>query len=120
MLKKREKTKKEKIAILGFHLVFRFEEANKSFSAAVQVQDGQVKAWALWGDYLDQLFAKDRNLTLGVAALTCFLHACRQQHEAKSHKYLARTIWMLTYDDEEVTMKTASAKTIKIGNKQSI
>ena len=90
----------------------RFEEANKSFSAAVQVQDGQVKAWALWGDYLDQLFAKDRNLTLGVAALTCFLHACRQQHEAKSHKYLARTIWMLTYDDDEVRLRNHGYVTV--------
>ncbi len=38
----------------------RSEDANQSFSAAVQLHDGLVKAWALWGDYLDQLFAKDR------------------------------------------------------------
>lgn len=43
-----------------------------------------------------------RNLTLGVAALTCHLHACRHQSETKSRKYLARAIWMLTYDDEKV------------------
>ena len=40
--------------------VARSEDANKSFSAAVQLHDSLVKAWALWGDYLDQLFAKDR------------------------------------------------------------
>jgi transformation/transcription domain-associated protein len=28
------------------------EEANKAFSAAVQMHDTLVKAWALWGDYL--------------------------------------------------------------------
>lgn len=39
----------------------RSEDANKSFSAAVQLHDSLVKAWALWGDYLDQLFAKDRS-----------------------------------------------------------
>ena len=38
----------------------RSEDANKAFSAAVQLHDSLVKAWALWGDYLDQLFAKDR------------------------------------------------------------
>lgn len=43
-----------------------------------------------------------RNITLGVAAITCFLHACRHPSEPKSRKYLARAIWMLTYDDEKV------------------
>ena len=38
----------------------RSEEANKSFSAAVQLHDGLVKAWALWGDFLDQLFIEDK------------------------------------------------------------
>ncbi|CAI7996002.1 Transformation/transcription domain-associated protein [Geodia barretti] len=57
-----------------------------------------------WGDYLDQLFTSDRNLTLAVSALTCFLHACRNQGEGKSRKYLARIIWMLTFDDEKSTL----------------
>lgn len=39
----------------------RSEDANKSFSAAVQLHDSLVKAWALWGDYLDQLFANERS-----------------------------------------------------------
>ena len=39
---------------------FRSEEANKCFSAAVQLHDGLYKAWALWGDFLDQLFAVDK------------------------------------------------------------
>ena len=47
----------------------------------------------------------NRNLTLGVSALTCYLHACRNQSEPKCRKYLARIIWMLTYDDERVREK---------------
>ena len=88
----------------------KLEDANKSFSAAVQLHDGLVKAWALWGDFLDQLFNEDRNQTLGVAALTCYLHACRHQSEPKSRKYLARTIWMLTYDDEKGSLAEALDK----------
>lgn len=80
------------------------EEANKCFSASVQLHDGLWKAWALWGDYLDQLFAKDRNLTLGLSALTCYLHACRNQSEGKCRKYLASIIYMLSYDDEKGTL----------------
>lgn len=38
----------------------RSEDANKAFSAAVQMHDTLVKAWALWGDYLEQVFTRDR------------------------------------------------------------
>ena len=35
------------------------EEANKAFSAAVQMHDTLVKAWALWGDYLETIFTNN-------------------------------------------------------------
>lgn len=70
----------------------RSEEANKAFSAAVQMHDVLVKAWAMWGDYLENIFVKDRQLHLGVSAITCYLHACRHQNESKSRKYLAKVI----------------------------
>ena len=41
-------------------LLLRSEEANKNFSAAVQLHDGLVKAWSLWGDFLEQLCTADR------------------------------------------------------------
>ena len=41
-------------------------------------------------------------MQLGVSAIVCYLHACRHQNEAKCRKYLARTIWLMTYDDEKV------------------
>lgn len=83
---------------LGFHkpselclpIVHRSEEANKAFSAAVQMHDVLVKAWAMWGDYLENIFVKERQLHLGVSAITCYLHACRHQNESKSRKYLAK------------------------------
>lgn len=70
--------------------ICRSEEANKAFSAAVQMHDVLVKAWAMWGDYLENIFVKDRQLHLGVSAITCYLHACRHQNESKSRKYLAK------------------------------
>ena len=56
----------------------------------------------------------NRNLTLGASALTCYLHACRHQSEPKSRKYLARTIWMLTYDDEKVLVYCHYVKVIVV------
>ena len=95
------------------------EEANKAFSAAVQMHDTLVKAWALWGDYLEAVFTKENNSTasgsvnniqFGVEAITCYLHACRHQNEAKSRKYLAKVIWLLTYDDENLSLAEAVDK----------
>ena len=75
--------------------IARSEDANKAFSAAVQMHDTLVKAWAFWGDYLEHLFTREsggRQMKYGVEAITCYLHACRQQNESKSRKYLAKVI----------------------------
>jgi len=102
----------EFFALKGMFLaqVGRSEEANKAFSEAVQMHDTLVKAWALWGDYLDNLFVKDRTITLGIYALICYLHACRSNHETKCRKYLARSLWLLTYDDEKGSLSETLEK----------
>ncbi|XP_038044323.1 transformation/transcription domain-associated protein-like isoform X2 [Patiria miniata] len=87
----------------------RSDEANKAFSAAVQMHDTLVKAWALWGDYLEQIYCKDRQTQVGVSAIVCFLHACRHQNETKSRKYLAKVLWLLTYDDDKNSHPLAEA-----------
>ena len=54
--------------------------------------------------------AKTRNIRHGVEAITCYLHACRHQDESKSRKYLAKVIWLLTYDDEKLALAEAVDK----------
>ncbi|XP_049868860.1 transcription-associated protein 1 isoform X2 [Pectinophora gossypiella] len=89
----------------------RSEDANKAFAAAVQLHDTLVKAWALWGDYLEQIFIRDpRQVQVGVSAMTCFLHACRHQNESKSRKYCAKVLWMLSFDDEKNSLAEALDK----------
>ncbi|XP_008557972.1 transformation/transcription domain-associated protein [Microplitis demolitor] len=90
----------------------RSDDANKAFSAAVQLHDTLVKAWALWGDYLEQIFTRDsrQQIAIGVSAITCFLHACRHQNESKSRKYLAKVLWLLTYDDDKNSLMEAVDK----------
>lgn len=85
------------------------DEANTSFSESIEKFDTLAKAWALWGDYLENLFIniKPQQLNLGVNAIKCFLHACRQKNENKSRKYLAKVLWLLSYDNENsILMKT--------------
>ncbi|XP_030041101.2 transcription-associated protein 1 isoform X2 [Manduca sexta] len=89
----------------------RSDDANKAFAAAVQLHDTLVKAWALWGDYLEQIFIRDpRQISVGVSAMTCFLHACRHQNESKSRKYCAKVLWMLSFDDEKNSLAEALDK----------
>ncbi|CAK1549719.1 unnamed protein product [Leptosia nina] len=89
----------------------RSEDANKAFAAAVQLHDTLVKAWALWGDYLEQIFIRDpRQISAGVSAMTCFLHACRHQNESKSRKYCAKVLWMLSFDDDKNSLAEALDK----------
>ncbi|KAF5284945.1 hypothetical protein FQA39_LY16900 [Lamprigera yunnana] len=96
---------------LLYYLSGKSDEANKAFSASVQMHDVSVKAWALYGDYLEQVFTRDpRQMTLGVNAMACFLHACRHQNEPKARKHLAKVLWLLSYDDEKSSLMEALDK----------
>ncbi|CAH1110190.1 unnamed protein product [Psylliodes chrysocephalus] len=96
---------------LLYQLSNKSDEANKMFSAAVQMHDASTKAWALYGDYLEQIFTRDqRQINLGVNAMACLLHACRHQNEAKARKYLAKVLWLLSYDDDNSSLMEALDK----------
>ena len=83
------------------------DEANKAFSASVQLNENSAKAWALWGDYLEQVFTGDPKQTrIGVSAITCFLNASRHHNEMKSRKYMAKVLWLLNYDDDKKSLLT--------------
>uniref|UniRef100_A0A146L0J1 Transformation/transcription domain-associated protein n=6 Tax=Lygus hesperus TaxID=30085 RepID=A0A146L0J1_LYGHE len=88
------------------------DDAKNTFSMAVQRHDTLVKAWALWGDFVESQFTKSSppDITLGVSAITCFLHACRHQNESKSRKYMAKVLWLLTYDDVNSSLAEAVDK----------
>uniref|UniRef100_T1KDE1 Non-specific serine/threonine protein kinase n=1 Tax=Tetranychus urticae TaxID=32264 RepID=T1KDE1_TETUR len=49
-------------------------------------------------------------MSIGVSAITCYLHACRSQNETKARKYLAKVIWLLTYDDDSLCLADAVEK----------
>ena len=86
------------------------DEAHEAFSAATQMHDTLVKAWALWGEYLEAIFVQNKVMKTGASAITCFLHACRHQNEPRSRKYLAKVLWLLSYDDDEATLASTVDK----------
>lgn len=42
--------------------------------------------------------------------MACFLHACRHQNESKARKYLAKVLWLLSYDDDKASLMDALEK----------
>ncbi|XP_037728553.1 transcription-associated protein 1 isoform X5 [Drosophila subpulchrella] len=88
----------------------RTEEAGKSFSAAAQLHDGLTKAWAMWGDYMEQIFLKERKISLAANALICYLHASRNQIESKTRKYIAKVLWFMSYDNHTKTLLSTLEK----------
>lgn len=94
----------------------RHDDANKAFSAAAQLSDQAPKVWSSWGNYLESRFTddfnksqnefaidpeqfKNRQMDLGVSAITCFLQACKFYNESKARKYLAKVLWLLSFDN---------------------
>lgn len=99
--------KAELVAYKGYFYTYlgRSPEANKSFALAVDLCDNSNKAWALYGEYLEIVFSRNPKLhSMGVSAITCFFHASRDQSETKIRKYLAKIIWLLTYEETRVEM----------------
>lgn len=58
-----------------------------------------------------KVFTKNpTQISYGVNAVTCFLHACRHQNESKARKYLSKVLWLLSYDDKKSSLMGALEK----------
>ncbi|EDV27262.1 uncharacterized protein TRIADDRAFT_23101 [Trichoplax adhaerens] len=99
----------EFFALKGIFLakVGRSDDANVSFSSAVQLHDNLIKAWALWAAYLEEVFMQKKSMQAGASAVTCYLQACRQQNASKHREHLAKTLWLLSFDDGKRTLAEA-------------
>ncbi|KAJ3100237.1 hypothetical protein HDU97_002421, partial [Phlyctochytrium planicorne] len=79
------------------------EDANQAFASSVQIAEMKLpKAWAAWGQYNDRMFREvPTDIKFGVHAVTCYLHAAAYYNNARSRKYLARLLWLMSLDDNE-------------------
>lgn len=90
----------------------RFEEADKNFSASLQIVDTMVKSWAMWAELNYEKFMKtiqpfeNRDLAWAKNAIISYLHASRAQNECRTRKYLSNAIWLLAYDKDCILAST--------------
>ncbi|ORX76848.1 FAT-domain-containing protein [Anaeromyces robustus] len=77
-------------------------EANEAFSTATKIEMKSPKAWAQWGIYNDNLFKEHPNeINYGEYAISCYLQASGLYKNYKSRKYIARILWLLSFDDSK-------------------
>uniref|UniRef100_A0A1I8HGE9 PI3K/PI4K catalytic domain-containing protein n=1 Tax=Macrostomum lignano TaxID=282301 RepID=A0A1I8HGE9_9PLAT len=80
----------------------RRDEANKNFSMAIQLNDTVYRVWMHYGDFLehDAPSRRDQNAILnGTYAIQCFMEAAKAQSECKARRPIAKSIWLLSFDD---------------------
>jgi transformation/transcription domain-associated protein len=75
------------------------EEANRVFAQAVQIDLNMGHGWAAWGRFNDQRFSQQQDINLAVNAINCYLQAATLFKAHKSRRFLARILWLLTFED---------------------
>ncbi|GMM36217.1 hypothetical protein DASC09_035420 [Saccharomycopsis crataegensis] len=90
-----------------------FDEANQSFSSAVNLDRDLPKVWAEWGFFSYRLFkqgsrkpTQNQNQLLKYAgnSLTCFLNAAGLYKSDKSRRCIALILWLISLDDQKGTL----------------
>ncbi|KAI0268276.1 hypothetical protein BC834DRAFT_968481 [Gloeopeniophorella convolvens] len=92
-----------------FHARFgRNDEANAAYGQAVQLDMHQAKAWAEWGKYSDHMFKEvPTDMSHAASAVSCYLQAVGLYKSAKSRPLLTRVLWLLSVDDNNLTISRA-------------
>jgi len=73
--------------------------AQEAYSQALQIDHTLGKAWAVWGNFNDQLLKDSPNeVKLGMRAMVCYLHACQTERADRSKRLLARVLNLLAQD----------------------
>lgn len=75
------------------------DEANRVFAQAVQIDLNMGHGWAAWGRFNDQRFSQNQDINFAVNAINCYLQAATLFKAHKSRRFLARILWLLTFED---------------------
>ncbi len=75
------------------------DEANRVFAQAVQIDLNIGHGWAAWGRFNDHRFSQHQDMNFALNAVNCYLQAATLFKAHKSRKFLARILWLLTFED---------------------
>lgn len=84
------------------------DKANEIFSKSIKINEKNSNAWGHWGEYFENVFQTDTNrIEYTKSAVSCFLNALKysgEERNEKCRKYIAKILWLLNYDDEEMNL----------------
>jgi transformation/transcription domain-associated protein len=89
----------------------KYDDANHLYSFSIYLNDAQPRLWGSWGDYLTQAYVnvssasptsfQKRSIETAESALIALMHAARHPNsECKARKFIAKILWLLTYDND--------------------
>ena len=81
------------------------DEANRVFAQSVQIDLNSSKGWSEWAKFNDNRFQQASLLGAGdinfaVNAINCYLQAAALHKAHRARRYLARVLWLLSFEDE--------------------
>ncbi|OMJ29873.1 Transcription-associated protein 1 [Smittium culicis] len=86
----------------------KLDDANYAFAAGIQVDLSSGPSWSAWGRFNDERFRSNNNDTgHAVNAISCYLQAAGIIKHPSSRRFLARILWLLSRDDENMTVAAA-------------
>eukprot|EP01136_Pigoraptor_vietnamica_P017330 Opistho-1_new@62335 len=88
-------------------------EAKDAFSSAMYIHDGLAKGWVAWGSFCEAVFMESRQMAWAEYALTCFFQAVKNYPERRARRFIAKILWLLTFDDANKSLTAVVDKNIE-------
>jgi transformation/transcription domain-associated protein len=93
------------------------DDANHLYSYSTELNDNNPKLWGAWGDFITNFYVSiqsnqkqqaKHSIEAAESAMHALLQAARHPNsECKVRKYIAKILWLLTYDNEKRVLHQA-------------
>ncbi|KAK9459333.1 uncharacterized protein V1516DRAFT_508906 [Lipomyces oligophaga] len=84
-----------------------YEDANQTFSNAVQIDFSLPRSWAEWAYFHDCRFKLTNNKSNAAHAISCYLQAAALYRNGKVRRFLGRILWLISLDDSSQVLSQA-------------
>ncbi|KAK9451927.1 uncharacterized protein V1518DRAFT_41913 [Limtongia smithiae] len=84
-----------------------WDEANQTFSSAVQIDFSLSRSWAEWAYYHDCRFKATNNMSHAAHAISCYMQAAALYRNGKVRRFLGRILWLISLDDSSQILSQA-------------
>ncbi|KAK9457474.1 hypothetical protein V1511DRAFT_170812 [Dipodascopsis uninucleata] len=84
-----------------------YDDANQTFSNAVQIEFGLSKSWAEWAYFNDNRFKATGNMSNAAHAISCYMQAAALYRNGKVRRFLGRILWLIGLDDSSHILSQA-------------